>query len=117
MSKVRVQVFDFDGTAAQGMNVLLEFLTEDGWEDLDKGVTDSAGQIEELLLTDSPLRSGIYRVCFDTRSFLQATNKSAPYPYIPIVFEVSGSQDSYGISLKLAPTGYSNDIVSNLATG
>jgi len=112
MSRVSVQVFELDGTAAEGMNVLFEFLSEDGWEDLEKGVTDSAGQIKELLCTDSPLTSGIYRVSFDTRSFHQSMNRSVPYPYIPIVFEVRDSQDTfdYEISLKLNATGYSTNI-------
>jgi 5-hydroxyisourate hydrolase len=112
MSKIVAHVLDLaNSTPAAGMSVLLEFLGQDGWQDLGNGVTDSAGQINDLLITAVPLGLGIYRVSFDTKSYMQSIGKSRLYPYVPVVFEVNGIQDdTYEISLMLSAAGYTSNI-------
>jgi 5-hydroxyisourate hydrolase len=111
MRKITTHVLDLvSGKAADGLNVLLEFLSPDGWQDLAQGVTDSDGQIKELLITDSALAAGIYRVSFDTKSYMQSMGKCRPYPYVSVVFEVNDTQDAYEISLMLSAYGYSSNI-------
>jgi 5-hydroxyisourate hydrolase len=111
MSEITIHVIDLaSGKAAKGLNVLLEFLAPDGWQDLAHGLTDSDGRIKELLITDSALAAGIYRVSFDTKSYMQSIGKHRPYPYVPVVLEVNDTQDAYEISLMLSAYGYSSNI-------
>ncbi len=109
-SKITTHVLDLDyAGAAVGMSVLLEFLSADGWQEIAKGSTDAAGRIPDLVADDA-LTTGVYRLSYSTKTYIDSVDGETSYPYIPIVFEINEAQAIYEISLMLSKMGYSTHI-------
>ena len=108
MSKITTHVLDTAlGRPAKGVKALLDFRTEDGWQELAKGVTNDDGRIANLLGDGEKLKAGIYRLSFETKSYFDGTMREGFYPYIAIVFEVEDAAQHYHVPLLLSPYGYS----------
>jgi 5-hydroxyisourate hydrolase len=76
------------------------------WKTLAEATTDDDGRIREFVQV--PLRSGIYRVCFDTKTYFEASGHRVFYPQVDVVFAVDGESDEhYHVPLLLSPFGYS----------
>jgi 5-hydroxyisourate hydrolase len=112
MSSITSHVLDTAlGLPAQGLRARLQLLElREGtqhWTTLAEALTDEDGRIEQFL-PDGPLRTGTYRVCFDTKTYLEATGRPVFYPQVDVVFAVDGSgEEHYHVPLLLSPFGYS----------
>jgi 5-hydroxyisourate hydrolase len=109
MSAITTHILDTSrGRPAGGVPVTLEMETsEQGWELIGKGETDSDGRLKELLAQGQQLRKGIYRLTFDTKSYFAAQNIESFYPEVHIVFSVGDAAEHYHVPLLLSPYGYS----------
>lgn len=96
------------GRPAHGVPVILEVQNEDGsFHRLAEGITNSDGRISDLLAPDTQLKSGIYRVTFDTGTYYTATGQTNNfYPEVAILFFLHDPTRHHHIPLLLSPFGY-----------
>jgi 5-hydroxyisourate hydrolase len=100
------------GLPARGLRARLQLLElvegTQHWTTLAEVVTDENGRIPRFLPDGALLRTGTYRVCFDTKTYLETTGRPVFYPQIDVVFAVDGSgEEHYHVPLLLSPFGYS----------
>ena len=77
------------------------------WTTLVETVTNDDGRVASLS-PDSALRAGTYRLCFDTKTYFEASSRPVFFPQIDIVFAVDGADEQhYHVPLLLSPFGYS----------
>ena len=108
MSAITTHVLDTSkGRPADGITAILEFKTAEGWNELARGSTNTDGRIPDLLPKDRKIHPGVYRLTFETGSYLEDNQTAGFYPYVPIVFEIKDSEQHYHIPLLLSPFGYS----------
>jgi 5-hydroxyisourate hydrolase len=109
MSTVTTHVLDTAlGKPAAGVPVMLEKMCEEhGSHVLGTTVTDTDGRARNLLDGDKPLKTGTYRLTFDTAAYFAAQQVHGFYPSVAILFEVSDTSQHYHVPLLLAPHGYS----------
>ncbi|KAH9532115.1 hypothetical protein CY35_19G072500 [Sphagnum magellanicum] len=88
------------------------------WVPLGKSVTNNDGRAGPLMPTSNKIQPGIYRLTFNTGTYLTRTNSSVNqqegvsggfYPYVMIVFEVKPSQVSehFHVPVLLSPYAFS----------
>lgn len=88
------------------------------WVPLGKSVTNNDGRAGPLMPTSNKIQPGIYRLTFNTGTYLTRTNSSVNqqegvsrgfYPYVMIVFEVKPSQVSehFHVPVLLSPYSFS----------
>ena len=108
MSQITTHVLDISiGRPAAGVPVILEMeKAGGGWKELNRGVTDSDGRLEDLVGRGS-LKEGTYRLTFDTRAYFGGRKMEALYPQVSVVFEVRHANEHHHIPLLLSPYGYS----------
>lgn len=105
MSRITSHVLDTSkGKPAEGIRAMLYRGGNDEWADLTWGITNTDGRIN-LLLTDEPLASGIYKIRFETKDYFDKNQIETFYPYVEIIFEID-SAEHYHIPLLLNPFGY-----------
>jgi 5-hydroxyisourate hydrolase len=80
---------------------------QEHWSLLAEGKTNSDGRVPALLAQDRVLPAGSYRVHFAISDYFNGLNEQAFYPYVDIVFNISGDGDHYHIPLLLTAFGYS----------
>lgn len=108
MSQISTHVLDTaSGRPAEGITIQLFGCQGGSWSELAGGVTDSDGRITELLPEGEVLAAGVYRIYFDTAAYYEGQNANCFYPYVDIVFQISGAGEHYHIPLLLTPYGYS----------
>ena len=77
MSQITTHVLDTTrGLPAQGVPITLFAQSNNGWQQLASGVTNSDGRVATLLADDIVLAAGIYRMHFATKSYFDANNES-----------------------------------------
>ena len=107
MNSISTHVLDTArGTPAVGVSVTLEIHSDEGWRKAGTGVTNQDGRVIDLLVGVS-LKSGRYRLTFDTRSYLAQFATTPFFPEVAIVFEVQDAKRHYHVPLLLSPFGYS----------
>ncbi len=107
MSQITTHVLDTAiGMPAAGIRITLAQLSDDGWQTIGKGVTNSDGRLPGLC-PEGPLPAGTYRMHFATTEYLQSLSSPVFYPYAEVVFCIDGSGQHYHIPLLLSPFGYS----------
>lgn len=108
MSPITTHVLDTSlGRPAVGVAIRLEFQEGGHWIDVGHGSTDDDGRLRTLLPSDKPVKTGIYRMSFDTAEYFREQGVGGFYPEIPIIFEVSSHHEHYHVPLLLSPFGYS----------
>jgi 5-hydroxyisourate hydrolase len=80
---------------------------QEQWSLLSTGKTNSDGRVPALLAQGRILPAGNYRVHFAISDYFNALNEQAFYPYVDIVFNISGDGEHYHIPLLLTAFGYS----------
>jgi 5-hydroxyisourate hydrolase len=108
MSGISTHVLDLAlGRPAAGIHVRLEH--EDGgvWREVARGETDADGRVRNLLAPQESLRSGRFRLGFDTGSYFRAHGSGSFHPYIEIAFEVHDAGEHYHVPLLVTPHSYS----------
>ena len=93
------------GRPAAGIPVSLHMQAGKNWQELGRGVTSQDGRITDLLKA-SKLKTGRYRLTFETAAYLSSFGKSF-FPQIDIVFDVAEAAQHYHVPLLLSPFGYS----------
>ena len=107
MSQITTHVLDTSlGRPAAGVPLQLSRRGDDDWTVLASGVTDADGRVGDLL-DDSPLPAGTYRMYFDTARYFELQGERGFYPWVEVVFEITGGGEHYHIPLLLSPYGYS----------
>ncbi|TMA27601.1 MAG: hydroxyisourate hydrolase [Deltaproteobacteria bacterium] len=85
------------GRPVSGVPVTLEMRDGSSWRAVGQGATDADGRLR----AGAAPQPGLYRLRFETRS------RSAFFPEVSIVFEVSDSKADYHVPLLISPFGYS----------
>ena len=95
------------GEPAKGVLVRLERQQATGtWLELGSGKTDGDGRCAQLLAGDQSLRSGPYRLTFDTAAYFAVQKVDGLYPVVEITFQVRDGESHFHIPLLLSPNGY-----------
>lgn len=92
------------GRPAVGVPLALQRRTDDAWEPVGHGSTDDDGRCRTL--APDGLRTGVWRLTFDTGSYFSAAGVRGFYPEVSVVFEVS-EPGHHHIPLLLSPFAYS----------
>jgi 5-hydroxyisourate hydrolase len=107
MSQITTHILDTTkGKPALGVIIILYHGGNDEWKEMARSVTNSDGRIPNLLPDEVVLQDGIYKMRFETKDYFDKEQVKTFYPYVEIVFEVSG-EEHYHIPLLLNPFGYS----------
>jgi 5-hydroxyisourate hydrolase len=108
MSGITTHVLDTArGKPAEGVAVILEIRTEDGWLNLGNAATDPDGRARRLLPEGAALMSGTYRLTFATGAYFRDLGIESFFPETVVVFEVKNPEQHYHVPLLLSPFGYS----------
>lgn len=94
------------GHPAAGVSVILAYMKNGLWGQLNDAVTDANGRCLHLLPQTQTLQPGVYRIHFKTATYYQQNKLEGLYPYIEIVFTVSEGQQHYHIPLLLTANSY-----------
>ncbi len=108
MTTISTHVLDTArGMPARGIRVTLQRSAgANAWDDLAMGSTNTDGRIPDFVPKDVTLTEGIYRMRFDVSAYFSEHKTNSFYPYIEVVFELSGD-GHYHVPLLLSPWGYS----------
>jgi 5-hydroxyisourate hydrolase len=108
VSPITCHVLDTSiGRPVRSLSVQLAVLEPDQrWVVLATRTTDADGRITDLL-APGDLQARMYRLVFDTGSYLAASGRPAFYPEVVVTFSVSSASEHYHVPLLLSPFGYS----------
>jgi len=98
---ITISLFESSGSNESNSN------TQQQWSLLSTGKTNSDGRVPALLEQGRILPKGTYRVHFAISDYFNTLNEQAFYPYVDIVFTISGDGEHYHIPLLLTAFGYS----------
>ena len=108
MGSISTHVLDTAlGLPASGVSVMLEIAGTGSSQLIARATTDGNGRVAALLPAGQQLRSGVYRLTFDTGAWFRAKNTEAFFPEVTILFEVRDTSQHYHVPLLLSPFGYS----------
>ena len=108
MSTISTHILDTAaGIPAEGVPIILEANTDDGWQPIGGGTTDDDGRVRDLLDDAEALEVGIYRMTFETGVYFEANEAKGFYPVVKVVFEIQAPDEHYHVPLLLSPYGYS----------
>ena len=107
MSQITSHILDTTkGKPASGVSILLFHQGNNNWEEIGKSTTNSDGRVTDLLEEDVIVQAGIYKLKFEVKSYYEQQSIKTFYPYVEIIFEITGSEH-YHVPLLLNPFGYS----------
>ena len=107
MSSITSHVLDTaQGKPAAGISVALHTQTENGWQEVGRGVTNQEGRVADLLPV-AGFKAGRYRLTFDTAGYQVKTTIHPFFPEVTIIFDVRDASQHYHVPLLLSPYGYS----------
>lgn len=108
MSPITTHVLNTSlGRPAEGVPVVLEFESPNGWEIIGKGMTNADGRISDLVSETTEIRVGVYRLTFDVANYFEARKIKSFYPTITVTFSIEDPGQHYHVPLLLNPFGYS----------
>ncbi len=106
MSQITTHILDTaNGKPATGIPVILEQRIIGGWQTLAQGITNADGRIMDLLLKDTVLGTGEYKLTFEIEAYFTLQKITAFYPTVEIRFYVRDAAH-YHVPLLLSPFGY-----------
>ena len=107
MNSISTHVLDTArGAPAAGISVTLHVHSDGSWLEAGRGVTNQDGRVSNLL-AENNLRTGRYRLTFETATYLAQFNIPSFFPEIAILFDVQDTNQHYHVPLLLSPFGYS----------
>jgi 5-hydroxyisourate hydrolase len=108
MSQITTHILDIaSGRPAAGVPIALFLQQGDDWREIGAAHTDQDGRIADLCAPGHSLDAGTYRMHFDTAAYFAASNNAIFYPWVDVVFNITGAGQHYHIPLLLSPFGYS----------
>ena len=106
MSQLTTHVLDTSkGRPAEGVSVFLYQQHNNARTEITIGTTNADGRIPNLLRNDVVLQPGAYKLLFETKEYFDQQGVHSFYPFIEIVFVVTGPEH-YHVPLLLNPFGY-----------
>lgn len=106
MSQLTTHILDTTkGKPAEGVTIILYQQQNNSWKEIAKGTTNSDGRIADLLLKDTVLEFGTYKMKFETKEYFDKQSTKTFYPFVEIVFDIN-TKEHYHIPLLLNPFGY-----------
>jgi len=107
MSQITSHILDTTkGKPAQGILILLFQLQNNNWKEIGRSITNSDGRVTDFLEKNAIAQPGIYKLKFETKSYYDQQTVKSFYPFVEIVFEITGGEH-YHVPLLLNPFGYS----------
>jgi len=107
MSQLTTHILDTaKGKPASGVSIILFQQKNNTWIELAKGITNADGRIPDLLSKETILKTGIYKMKFETKAYFEKDHTASFYPFVEIVFHII-TKEHYHIPLLLNPFGYS----------
>ena len=104
MATITTHVLDTaKGCPAANIAVTLEYLNNNNWQPIAKGITNNDGRIIDWM-QDSSTKTGQYRITFDTDSYHQGQGF---FPSVTINFNVKDPNMHYHVPLLLSPFSFS----------
>jgi len=92
--------------AAQVPVVLYQWNAQQGeWMQVASALTGADGRVGELLPAQQD-NDGIYKLRFDTHGYFTSQGLTTIYPYVEVVFEMTG-KTHYHIPITMSANGYS----------
>ncbi len=108
MSAITTHVLDTArGRPAQGVPVVLEARVAGAWNELGSARTDADGRVRAGLAPQAELKSGTYRLRFDTGAYFAVLGLEAFFPEVAITFTIRDATRDHHVPLLLSPFGYS----------
>ncbi|XP_023127646.1 transthyretin isoform X1 [Amphiprion ocellaris] len=100
------------GTPAGSVTLKVSQKAADGgWTQIANGVTDAAGEIDNLI-TEQQFLAGVYRVEFDTKAYWKNVGSTPFHEVADVVFEAhSEGHRHYTLALLLSPYSYTTTAV------
>ena len=106
MSQLTTHILDTGkGKPAEGVSVYLFQQHGEEWTELTIGTTNRDGRIPNLLRKEVLLEEGVYKMKFLTKEYFEKMGVQTFYPFIEIVFMISG-EEHFHIPLLLNAFGY-----------
>lgn len=106
VSHVTTHILDtMTGTPAVGVSVVLEARDGETWSQVATGLTDADGRVKDL--GPESLKSGVYRLRFDTGAYFAGISQDTFFPEVSLAFSVDEGQAHYHVPLLLSPFAYS----------
>lgn len=107
MSPITTHILDTQlGQPAVGVAVELEKFQDGQWQQLNHGVTDKDGRIDDFLPAGA-VDEGIYQLTFNSGSYFADRGIATFYPKVAVIFEIQDRNQHYHLPLLLSPFGYS----------
>ncbi|XP_032086338.1 cadherin-1-like isoform X2 [Thamnophis elegans] len=96
------------GLPATGLAVHLSRLPapNQAWMELMTSATSTDGRMDRSQLASLPLESGTYKLRFATGEYWQQQGLTSFYPYVEVVFTLTGAEEKVHIPLLLSPYSY-----------
>lgn len=108
MTQITSHILDTSrGSPAEGVLTILMQQQNDDWLMLGSASTDADGRIADFTGSIDQLPGGIYKLTFYMSGYYENLQQSCFYPYIEVVFEISGDGQHYHVPLLVNPFGYS----------
>ncbi|GAA4029070.1 hydroxyisourate hydrolase [Hymenobacter glaciei] len=107
MSHITTHILDTTkGKPAANVSIALLEQAGDNWQEIARGKTNADGRIPDLLPKEKTVAPGVYKMKFYTQEYFAQDATANFYPFVEIVFNVTGSEH-YHVPLLLNPFGYS----------
>ena len=107
MSQITTHVLDTAaGKPGRGLSVRLMNKTNNNWQTIAQGITNTDGRVSDLLPEGKSLSPGIYKIVFETGNYYSEQKIRTFYPSVEILFTVF-DDSHYHIPLLISPFGYS----------
>lgn len=95
------------GKPAANVKITLSKMEKDEkWIIVDENITDSNGRIGNFLKHTGKSNGGIYKLTFHTSSYFALLGQKSFYPFIEVVFEITGDEH-FHVPITLSAFGYS----------
>ncbi len=106
MSTISTHILDTAlGKPAAGVSIVLEQLTNEGWQQLSKGKTDSDGRLKTL--TPEPIVPGHYRLTAEIGEYFALTNRPSLYLSAQIDFVIVQTGEHFHLPYLITPNSWS----------
>ena len=95
------------GKPATGVKITLSKQDNKGnWNKMDEKYTDNNGRITDFIKQDGKDNTGIYKLTYHTKPYLEKLKQGSFYPFIEVVFELKDNEH-YHVPITLSAFGYS----------
>ncbi|WP_455427671.1 hydroxyisourate hydrolase [Dryocola sp. LX212] len=95
------------GLPSAGVVVELDKQDSASWQHLATSKTDADGRIKSLYPASGEMEPGIYKVTFRVGDYFKSNDMKTFFPSVPVIFNVTKTNEKLHIPLLLSQYGYS----------